>query len=155
MHTYVLLVLWAGASFALYKLVAIFLTERHHRSAAKRLGCEPAYQLKFFDVEGIRNVSRIIKADKEARLTDYVKSRIDTASAEEGKIITTFDQKILGLRSVFTTDPKNVQAILATQFKDFGLGERRNTNFAPLLGNGIVSTFLPKFCPVTSSVDLF
>jgi hypothetical protein len=40
---------------------------------------------------------------------------------------------------IFTVDPKNVQTILATQFKDFGLGDARNNNFKPLLGHGIVS----------------
>jgi hypothetical protein len=40
---------------------------------------------------------------------------------------------------IITIDPKNIQAILAVQFKEFGLGEGRNGNFNPLLGHGIVS----------------
>lgn len=138
MHNYILLTLWAGGSFLVYKLVAFFIAEIHHRNAAKRLGCEAAYQHRQLDFQGIRNVSRIIAADKKSRVPDYLKERVDIACAEEGKTITTFDQKILGTRSTFTIDPKNVQAVLATQFKDFGLGERRNGNFSPLLGQGIV-----------------
>ena len=126
-------------SFILYKVVASFITERHHSNAARRLGCEPAYRYKLFDFQGIRNVSGIIAADKKQRVPDYLKERVDTACAEEGKNITTFGQHILGTRSTFTVHPKNVQAVLATQFKDFGLGERRNGNFSPLLGQGIVS----------------
>ncbi|KZM22613.1 uncharacterized protein EKO05_0009710 [Ascochyta rabiei] len=140
MHNSILLVLWAGVSFVLYKLIAVVLTERHHRNAAARLGCEPAHQSKIFDFQGIRNVSRMIAADKQSRFPDYLKARVDTACAEEGKTITTFYQKVLGTRSAFTVDPKNIQAVLATQFKDFGLGERRNGNFSPLLGQGIFST---------------
>lgn len=142
MHNSILLALWAGVSFVLYKLVAAFLTERHHRSAAQKLGCEPAHRFRLLDFQGIRGVTRILKADKESRVPDYLKARIDTACAEEGKNVTTFALKILGSRGIFTIEPKNVQAILATQFKDFGLGERRNGNFSPLLGHGIVSLFV-------------
>lgn len=39
----------------------------------------------------------------------------------------------------FTSDPKNVQAILATQFQDFDLGPVRNTIMGEVLGSGIVS----------------
>ncbi|KAF2630174.1 cytochrome P450 52A12 [Macroventuria anomochaeta] len=140
MHNTILLALWAGVSFVLYKIVVYFLTERHHRNAAKRLGCEPAYQFRLFDIQGIRNVLRIIAADKKSRVPEHVKERVDNACADEGKNITTFGQKILGTRTAFTVDPMNIQAVLATQFKDFGLGETRNESFAPLLGKGIFST---------------
>lgn len=139
MHNSILLAFWAGASFVLYKIVAYFLTERHYSNEAKRLGCEPAYEFKLLDFQGIRNVSRMIAADKKYDIPEYIKGRVDKACADEGKNVTTFDQKILGVRSMFTTDPKNVQAVLATQFKDFGLGEKRNVNFSALLGQGIVS----------------
>ena len=142
MHNTILLALWAGVSFVLYKLLAHFLTERYHRNEAKRLGCESAYQLKFFDIQGIRNVSRIIAADKKSAVPQYLKSRIDDACAETGKTVVTLDQKVLGMRTFYTADPKNIQAILATQFKDFGLGKRRNRGFSPLLGQGIVSILL-------------
>ncbi|USP73415.1 translation initiation factor if-2 [Curvularia clavata] len=46
----------------------------------------------------------------------------------------------MGVEGIFTIEPKNIQAILATQFKDFGLGKVRNRNFSPLLGHGIFST---------------
>lgn len=140
MHNIVLLALWTGGSFILYKIVAYILTELHYRKEAKRLGCEPPYRFKLLDVQGIRNVMRIIAADKKSAVPQYIKNRVDNACAEEGKTITTFGMKVLGSPSVFTTDPKNVQAILATQFKDFGLGKRRNGNFSPLLGYGIFST---------------
>lgn len=139
MHNSIILALWAGVSFILYKVVASFITERHHRNAAKRLGCELPYRQKGFDILGIRDVSRIIAADKKQRVPAYIKGRVDDACVVAGRRITTIDQKILGARSTFTVHPKNIQAVLATQFKDFGLGERRNGNFSPLLGQGIVS----------------
>jgi len=47
---------------------------------------------------------------------------------------------IFGNPMTFTIEPENIQAILAKQFKEFGLGETRNANFNPLLGHGIVSS---------------
>ncbi|KAH6637436.1 cytochrome P450 52A12 [Boeremia exigua] len=140
MHKTILLALWAGGSFILYKIVAYVLTELHHRREAKRLGCEPAFQFRLLDIQGIRNVWRMIAADKRFAVPEYLKGRVDNACAEEGKSITTFAMKVMGAKSIFTVNPKNVQAVLATQFKDFGLGERRNGNFSPLLGHGIFST---------------
>ena len=48
----------------------------------------------------------------------------------------THEQLLLGSRSINTIDPENIEAILSTQFKDFGLGAREQ-NFRPLLGRGI------------------
>ncbi|KAJ8108902.1 hypothetical protein OPT61_g7846 [Boeremia exigua] len=79
-------------------------------------------------------------ADNRRDVIGYFKQRVDTACAEEGRTIMTFALKVLGQRSYFTNDPKNVQAVLATQFKDFGLGWLRNASFGQLLGNGIFSS---------------
>ena len=49
----------------------------------------------------------------------------------------TFENKFLGINSIVTRDPVNVQAILATQFKDFDHGLQRYKAFSPLLGDGI------------------
>jgi hypothetical protein len=38
-----------------------------------------------------------------------------------------------------TIDPENVKALLATNFKDFGLGQRLDA-LGPLLGEGIFTT---------------
>ncbi|KIH92445.1 hypothetical protein SPBR_02955 [Sporothrix brasiliensis 5110] len=43
-----------------------------------------------------------------------------------------------GATGYFTTDPDNIEAILSTNFKDYGLGSRRLAAF-PLLGEGIFS----------------
>lgn len=41
---------------------------------------------------------------------------------------------------IHTIDPVNIQAILATKFKDFILGDRRIKAFKPLLGDSILNT---------------
>ena len=38
-----------------------------------------------------------------------------------------------------TIDPENIKTVLATNFKDFGLGQRHEA-FGPLLGHGIFTT---------------
>lgn len=48
----------------------------------------------------------------------------------------TVREQALGQFIIFTVDPENIKAMLATQFKDFGLGFRHGA-FAPLLGEGI------------------
>ncbi|KAF2000549.1 cytochrome P450 52A11 [Amniculicola lignicola CBS 123094] len=42
-----------------------------------------------------------------------------------------------GERVILTAEPDNVKAVLATQFKDFGKGERFNKDWKFFLGNGI------------------
>ncbi|KAK6512739.1 Protein kinase alk2 [Arthrobotrys conoides] len=51
----------------------------------------------------------------------------------------TYTVSMLGSTSISTREPRNVQAILTSQFKDFGIGPPRIGSFAPLLGRGIFS----------------
>jgi cytochrome P450 len=46
----------------------------------------------------------------------------------------------VGTRVIFTADPENIKAILATQFKDYGKGEQFRKDWYPFLGNGIFTT---------------
>ncbi|KAF1839757.1 cytochrome P450 52A12 [Decorospora gaudefroyi] len=142
MHNSLLLAAWAGISFVLYKIISSIIISRRHAAVARQLGCLPAHETKqsMLDPLGIQNVALVLKADKEYRVPQYLKGRTDNACAEAGKVLSTFHQNIMGGESYFTIEPKNIQALLATQFKDFGLGERRNGNFSPLLGHGIFST---------------
>lgn len=52
----------------------------------------------------------------------------------------TFNMKLLRGDSIWTVDPKNVQAVLALKFKDFDLSPNRSRAFVPLLGSGIFTT---------------
>lgn len=61
-------------------------------------------------------------------------------STREKRMVTTFRIRQMGSEIVFTCDPQNVQAMLATKFKDFELGPGRRHTLLPLLGAGIVST---------------
>ena len=52
----------------------------------------------------------------------------------------TVEQNFGGRRFLFTADPENIKAILATQFLDFGKGELFHRDWKEFLGDGIFVT---------------
>ncbi|KAL2271121.1 hypothetical protein VTJ83DRAFT_492 [Remersonia thermophila] len=52
----------------------------------------------------------------------------------------TAETRIAGRRIVFTADPDNIKAILATQFQDFGKGELFHREWKEFLGDSIFTT---------------
>lgn len=81
----------------------------------------------------------MMQAQKQGRFPAYLADREGILSESEHRPVHTMRFSILGNEAHFTSDPKNIQALLATQFKDFGLGSARIGNFGPLMGDGIVS----------------
>ncbi|KKY14696.1 putative cytochrome p450 family [Diplodia seriata] len=132
--------LWAIAAYILYRAIAAITTSRRRARMARDRGCKPAPAFNKWDFLGIQNVRMLLRADREKRLPEYSEERVATISAREGRHVTTMSNVIAGEESFFTIEPRNIQAILATQFKDFELGERRNGNFQPLLGHGIFAS---------------
>ena len=131
MQTYIIAALLLSSSYVIYSIASSFLTSRRHAQQAAELGCKPAKWRPYNWPLGTDMIWRLIKADKAQVVPDEL-----VAIAEE-LVAPTWEQKLLGDRSIVTIDPKNIQAVLATQFNDFALGELRRGNFFPLLGNGI------------------
>lgn len=52
----------------------------------------------------------------------------------------TAEFRILGLNVIFTDEPENIKAILATQFQDYGKGKPFHDEFSPFLGDSIFTT---------------
>jgi len=52
----------------------------------------------------------------------------------------TAEVRMIGKRIIFTDDPENIKAILATQFQDYGKGEPFHKDFEPFLGDSIFAT---------------
>lgn len=52
----------------------------------------------------------------------------------------TVEAEVLGRRIIFTCNPENIKAVLATQFNDFGKGEKFHKQWNEFLGDGIFST---------------
>ncbi|KAL5344729.1 hypothetical protein ACLOAV_010421 [Pseudogymnoascus australis] len=55
---------------------------------------------------------------------------------DQNNVGQTFQVNLLGKVGYFTTDPKNIEAIVSTNFEDWSLGSRRAGLF-PLIGEGI------------------
>lgn len=134
MQSYLFSLIWLVVAFILYKLVANKLANRRYAAKAQRLGCKPAPKQENMLPFGIDRVKNAMRADKNQSFPDFVIQRFAEMKAD------TFQFDILGNLGYFTVDPKNIQALLATQFNDFCLGPNRRHNFAPLLGNGIFTS---------------
>jgi cytochrome P450 len=79
----------------------------------------------------------MMAADKEQLFPDLLVKRERDMSELHGREVSTFKNYILFQDVYFTSDPKNIQALLATQFNDFGLGPARIGNMGQTLGSGI------------------
>ncbi|KAE8381353.1 cytochrome P450 [Aspergillus bertholletiae] len=127
-------------STAIPALVGIYLlrwilTSLLHAQRARRMGCKPAF---------VRPSRLPFGIDILKRYMDMTRAQIlqndDLVLYEELGRRPTWNQNILGNWHHVTVDPKNVQAMLATQFKDFELGPPRRNLFGPVIGKGIFTT---------------
>jgi hypothetical protein len=120
-------------SLVFFTISSVVSRFRHARRA-REWGCLPVIKRKAKLPFGIDFVWGMIQADREQILPAY----IFRAYQQIGR--PTWRESTLGTEAYMTTDPKNIQAILATQFSDFELGETRRRTFFPLLGNGIFTS---------------
>ncbi|KAJ9659639.1 hypothetical protein H2198_003053 [Neophaeococcomyces mojaviensis] len=126
------LVIFAPVLFVLYAAAKSYYNAWQYDRKAAAMGCKPTHLRPFKYPGGIDMITRIFKADKEHK----VPTEFDRIFLELGGK-TTWRQYFFGQLIFLTMEPKNIQALLATQFKDFELGPMRRGNFFPMLGNGI------------------
>ena len=136
MNTYILYALSLSGIYLIYYTVSSILSSRYHARRATKLGCKPAYQRLYKWPFGIDLARDIMAADKAQTVPTFF---VDLFEKELGERAT-WEQNFLGTPNFGTVDPKNIQALLATQFNDFCLGDTRRKNFFPLLGNGIFTS---------------
>jgi hypothetical protein len=126
----------AIALLAFYYLVTLWRL----KIKAVALGCKPVHVWRVWDLFGIKIAMTMIKAMNGNRLSEEFCSILEEMQKREGRECKTFQLFFPpGLLHFFTYDPRNVQAILATQFKDFQIPSSRLAGFRQLLGQGIVS----------------
>jgi hypothetical protein len=125
-----LAIIFVAALAACAGVNAFWASRRHARQARVR-GCRacPSFPTKY--PGGIDVLVRLAQADQRDRIPQETR----TLHQEGGR--PTYRQTVLGQTNIVTNDPKNIQAVLATQFHDFELGPRRRNIFSPLLGVGI------------------
>lgn len=117
-----------GAVYVTFLVLRYFQQLFYHRRQAKALHCEPP-PAGSGGPFGIRAFLRLSQAVKEKRWIEYLAEQYDSIGR-------TFSQRIFTRNLISTTEPENLKAMLATQFKDFCLGNRHE-EFFPLLGDGI------------------
>ncbi|KAF9885591.1 hypothetical protein FE257_012797 [Aspergillus nanangensis] len=120
-------------------LLSIVLYIQHVRKS-RGMGCKKAPLYPGRDPFGISTLLEALNADREKLLPELAERRIDLLSQKRNRYVSTFRVRQAGRENFFTTDPKNIQALLATQFNDFVLGDMRRNVAKPLVGNGIFTT---------------
>ena len=119
-------------------LTILFIVVRHllerwrQRKLAKELQCEAAPAYPIMDFLGIRELLRIMGSRKSNLMLESMAKRFDVVSSQEGRQVTTFTFQMLNKTALITSNPKNMQAVYATQFSEFEAGEARNGSFRPL-----------------------
>jgi len=111
------------------------LVSRHH--------CKDPVRLYYKWPLALDLLVEAFKADQAGAILGFFLSIVERTGP-------TFEQILLGSRGIDTADPKNLEAVLSTQFEEFGLGARSD-NFRALLGHGI---FTQDGAPWRSSRDL-
>ncbi|RAH57319.1 n-alkane-inducible cytochrome P450 [Aspergillus piperis CBS 112811] len=112
-----------------YRFITLQRELRANNRTAAANGCLP---LRQWNSTWPLGLDLLVQAFRYDRRQQILKFFLDVV-AKSG---TTFEQNLLFSRGVDTIDPQNIQALLSTQFDDFGLGLRPPT-FLPLLGSGI------------------
>ncbi|KAL2880532.1 alanine transaminase alt2 [Colletotrichum sp. CLE4] len=147
-------------SIPLYTLIPILLLLHHllrtlyrtisHAKHARNLSCRPAPLEPSKYPLGLDIVLASLRADREQRTPDHVAARFEalrhngnknknnsSSGGGGGGGVYTFRMSLLGTTNLVTADPRNIQALLATQFHDFGMGLARSTNLKTVLGRSI------------------
>lgn len=134
MYSYLSLALGLLATLTVYFAASAFYHNRRHARKARELGCQPPFVRPHRLPFGLDLLRQIIRADKEQVVPQYFLELYHALGKP------TWVQNQIGTMFYITTDPKNIQALLATQFNDFEIGPMRRGNFFPLLGNGIFTS---------------
>ncbi|PKY05653.1 putative cytochrome P450 alkane hydroxylase [Aspergillus campestris IBT 28561] len=122
------ILLLAGGLYIAFLVARSIQNAYNRRTLAKSLNCQPPPS-GAVEYWGVPAFLRLKKAADEHRWVEYLADQYNIYG-------TTFRHALLGREMVSTIEPENIKAILATQFNDFGLGNRHR-EFYPLLGDGI------------------
>ncbi|CZT01995.1 hypothetical protein WAI453_007808 [Rhynchosporium graminicola] len=118
-------------AYLLYKIIRSFYLSCHNTITARRLNCLPPPVQPNTLPFGLDHILAAVRSIKSKSYPLYLLNRSTTFPYH------TFSTTILGAPRLFTIDVENIQALLATQFEDFNIGEVRGLNAHPFLGKGI------------------
>lgn len=108
-----------GVSYLVFRFLDSVLTSHRRAARAREWGCDKPRQQALRLPLGIDKVRAAIAADQRKHFLQFL-----VAQAEQvGRW--TFMYRIFGTEVITTHEPQNIQALLATQFGTFELGEQR------------------------------
>ena len=139
MMGYAILLVWALIAYLAYRSIRAYALNRHYDREAARQGVVRAPLQRNRWPFGVDQIRQALAADRDRLFPTYILNRY----ARNGN--RTHEYSLVGTRGILTCDAKNIQAILATQFRDFYLGSYRLGTLAPLLGNGIFAADGPQW----------
>ena len=133
------LLLFLPPALAAILIIYYVIAQVRQAATARIFGCQPAPLFRPWDVFGVQNFKIEMNGMKTNRLSYAFLDRKQEISAKIGRDCKTFRIKYPpGETWFYTFDPKNLQAVLATQFQDFQQPAARVGAFEALLGLGIV-----------------
>lgn len=110
-------------------LLSIYNTRKWER----KLGAKPLCNVEPAGLFGFRSGLKQLYYMRMGLLTDFQRTRYDLLPSPK---LNLFLMKLFGKTFILTRDPENIKALLATQFNEFSLGDRRLLLYA-FLGDGI------------------
>jgi cytochrome P450 len=126
-----ILVLGVVSFTVVYFTLSTWYKNRHHTKRAEQLGCKPPKRRQHHWPLGIDLLRQLIDADQKERVPQFL------LETQQELKVGTWVQNLMGEDMIATMEPKNIQALLATQFSDFELGQQRRGSFNPIFGHGI------------------
>lgn len=118
--------------FLLYRIAQYLQTRRLRTRLAKKWNCLPPVKSPLWDLLGLKWLQTLGIAYNEGRMLEHLREQFDLTSKIAGRPVHTFRYHVLHSEAYITRDAGNIQAMLATQFNDFGLGPVRQGVFAML-----------------------
>ena len=119
----------------LYQSYGYFTRHIAKRQFVRTHGCESPVRYPHRDpIFGLGEARDALKAAKAKRYLE----RIHSLYQQYGN--TFASETLLNTSMIYTIEPKNIQTVLVTNFKDYHAGAHRKAAMSPLLGNSIVLT---------------
>ena len=125
--------------YVIYRAHWELTTGASRRALIKKHGCEPIKRnpdYNYFpnNVIGYRTLFENVAGIKQHNFLERIQNRYLRFGNN------TMMQRIIFTDMIQTIEPDNLKTMLAVNFKDFSLGDRRTTAFIPFLGRGIFTT---------------
>ncbi|KAK0265239.1 hypothetical protein LTR35_017206 [Friedmanniomyces endolithicus] len=122
-------------AYIAYRAVKSHLANRRFNAFAKQHGCEEPLDLSGTWFDSIGRLRRVFNLKKSGE------DILDDIFAEDFQQASTIQRKRFeGSSFLFTVEPANLQAFLATQFDDFETGRLRGLQLGPVLGKSIFTS---------------